>query len=228
MFVAGGEAALLRHLQRRAAVPRRLTLPVRSPDDARQRQPIALTSQMPQAASEIVGKMFRFFAGAPRRRSFRVFDSIKHLRLPVNESSVICPSDRVDVEQLLAECERVAQREGVPLPDGIQGPNFSAPFFWTWKKAQRADVRHCEELRRRIDPAQCSWDASWLSDFEADWREHGEWSVRIWIRATPQSKGMPKGFWPTVHIFSSLAPALVLLDWCFALMLLPPAVMLLI
>lgn len=42
---------------------------------------------------------------------------------------------------------------------------------------------------------------------------HGTLAVRFWTRATPKSKGMPANFYPTFHIFSSLAPALVLLDW---------------
>lgn len=33
------------------------------------------------------------------------------------------------------------------------------------------------------------------------------------VHATENSKGMPVNFFPTVHLFSSLAPPLVLLDW---------------
>eukprot|EP00961_Rhodomonas_salina_P158614 2135174-Rhodomonas_salina.1 len=45
----------------------------------------------------------------PPRRKFRIFDRIMHLRPKIGQTGLLCPSDRLNKEELLAQCRANAQ-----------------------------------------------------------------------------------------------------------------------
>lgn len=159
------------------------------------------------------GSLFlNFTQPAPDAPKFRIFDRIMHLTPRDNAASVICPRADAETGRILAECARHSARGDDFWWSKEESPHFSDPLFYS-AQSGRADLRDCEELKARLDREQCEWDGSWLPAFQREFEKSRRWSVSFWVRPTPNSKGMPHAFVPSVHLISRLASPLILADF---------------
>eukprot|EP00961_Rhodomonas_salina_P087825 1181431-Rhodomonas_salina.1 len=121
----------------------------------------AVTCNARQACHD--GSLYRHSQPTPPRKRFRIFERVMHLEPREGEASVICASDGVDVDATLAECRRnaVKANESEEWWSEAEAPYFTEHLFYS-QNTGRADVRDCAQLERRLDTAQCRWNASWL------------------------------------------------------------------
>lgn len=145
------------------------------------------------------------------RRTFRIFDRIVNVEPRVGGKGVICPSNTIKREEVLADCRRFADTLDF---DGDQWRrNFTYFLGSAFADVHMTDVRKCDELAARLDEAQCTWDGSWLPEFQKDYEETETWSLSFWVRPKEGSLGMPNNFWFAINAFSTLAPPLLLSHW---------------
>ena len=133
-----------------------------------------------------------------------------------HHGSLLCPSKRAAAEhgQIMARCSALKGSN----PSGWAGPdearqNFSKTQNTTWHRLDPVNLWDCDDLEARLDPEQCTWDDSWLQDFQQDFEETQSWMLSFWLKPTMQSMGMPSNFWFAVSLFSSLSPPLLLNFW---------------
>ncbi len=81
-------------------------------------------------------------------------------------------------------------------------------------KVTRADFTNCTLLREALEEEEpCTFDTSWLPEFEKDFNLTKTWSLTWWMRPKPGSLGMPTNFWFAVKFFSSIQPPTLLNHW---------------
>lgn len=153
------------------------------------------------------------FEAKARRRKFRVFDRIMHLKPKDGAKSLLCPSDRVKREELVESCRKYKQMDEEMEGDFYNGEwarNFSWFLGKSYPGVSRTDLRDCDALAASIDETQCAWNSSWLDDFREDYEETGTWAMTIWVRSKQGSFGMPSNFWYGLFMYSTLSPPLTL------------------
>ncbi len=148
------------------------------------------------------GSFAEGFKARTTGRTYTVFDRIMHLKPKEGVPTVICPAQSLNETALLLACRSAqngGERESGEYADAFVGNN--------WAFLARANVSDCEDLARRVDFGQCSWNDTWVSDFLTEYAVTQSFSFSFWIKPKSGSKGMPGEFWPSLNLIARFAPA---------------------